>query len=77
MEEGGTRAYTFRGTVSEQDDGRWSAWLDSIPACSTWGDTREEALSALQEAAELLVEHLIASGEKVPIDDVETIRVFT
>ena len=76
MAEGATRAYTFRSTVKEQDDGRWSAWLDSIPACSTWGYTREEALSALQEAAELLVEYLIASGEEVPTDDVETIRVY-
>ena len=76
MAEGATRAYTFRSTVREQDDGRWSAWLDSIPACSTWGHTREEALAALQEAAELLVEHLIACGEEVPVEDVETIRVF-
>ena len=76
MAEGATRPYTFRSTVKEQDDGRWSAWLDSIPACSTWGYTREEALSALQEAAELLVEYLIASGEEVPTDDVETIRVY-
>ena len=76
MTEDAARAYTFRGIVREQDDGRWSAWLDSIPACSTWGHTREEAVAALQEAAELLVEHLIASGEEIPIDDVETIRVL-
>ena len=76
MADGAARAYTFRSTVREQDDGRWSAWLDSIPACSTWGYTREEALAALQEAAELLVEHLIASGEEIPVDDVETIKVF-
>ena len=43
---------------------------------ATWGHTREEALAALQEAAELLVEHLIACGEEVPVEDVETIRVF-
>ena len=68
MVEGARRVYTFRSTVREQDDGRWSAWLDSIPACSTWGHTREEAVAALQEAAELLVEHLIAcdSQESLP-----------
>ena len=76
MAEDAPRAYTFRSTVREQDDGRWSAWLDSIPACSTWGNSREEAIAALQEAAELLVEHLIACGEEVPVEDVETIRVF-
>ncbi len=76
MAEGAKRAYTFRGTVREQDDGRWSAWLDSIPACSTWGYTREEALAALQEAAELLVEHMVAHGEEIPVEDVETIKVF-
>ena len=76
MAEGAATAYTFRSTVREQADGRWSSWLDSIPACSTWGHTREEALAALQEAAELLVEHLIACGEAVPVEDVETIRVF-
>ena len=76
MAEDATRTHTFRSTVREQDDGRWSAWLDSIPACSTWGHTREEALAALQEAAELFVEHLIACGEEVPVEDVEIIRVF-
>ena len=76
MAEDAARTYTFRSTVREQDDGRWSAWLDSIPACSTWGHTREEALAALQEAAELFVEHLIACGEGVPVEDVETIKVF-
>ena len=65
MTEDAARAYTFRGIVREQDDGRWSAWLDSIPACSTWGHTREEALAALHEAAELLVEHLIARGDEI------------
>ncbi len=65
MTEDAAMAYTFRGIMREQDDGRWSAWLDSIPACSTWGHTREEAVAALQEAAELLVEHLIASGEEI------------
>ena len=67
MAEDATRTHTFRSTVREQD---------SIPACSTWGHTREEALAALQEAAELFVEHLIACGEEVPVEDVEIIRVF-
>ena len=58
--------YHFKGQFLEEEDGRWSAWIDELPGCSTWGHTLEEATQALQEAALLIVEDMLASGEVVP-----------
>ncbi len=46
--------YTFKASLQEEDDGRWSAWIDSLPGCAAWGYTRDEALEALQEGGKHL-----------------------
>ena len=51
--------YVFKAEVYEEDDGRWSAWIDALPGCATWGYTREEALEALEEGAEIFVESML------------------
>ena len=58
--------YRFEGRVQPGSDGRWSAWIDELPGCATWGYTREEATQALREAAILIVEDMLANGEDVP-----------
>lgn len=58
--------YRFEGRVEPESDGRWSAWIDDLPGCATWGYTRDEAKQALQEAAVLIVEDMLANGEDVP-----------
>ena len=58
--------YRFEGRVQRESDGRWSAWIDELPGCATWGYTQEEAKQALQEAAILIVEDMLANGEDVP-----------
>lgn len=42
------RQYVFTPGLVEEDDGRWSAWIEEIPWCVTWGHTRDEALAHLQ-----------------------------
>ncbi len=54
------------GRFQIESDGRWSAWIDDIPGCATWGYTQEEAAQALHEAAVLIVEDMLANGEDVP-----------
>ena len=61
--------YVFKATLQEEEDGRWSAWVDALPGCATWGDTREEALDALHEGTELYIECMLEYGD--PIPDVE------
>ena len=58
--------YHFKGCVQPEADGRWSAWIDALPGCSTWGYTQEEAQQALHEAAMLIVEDMLANGEDIP-----------
>ena len=58
--------YHFKGRFQPEEDGRWSAWIDELPGCATWGYTQEEATQALHEAALLIVEDMLANGEEVP-----------
>ena len=59
-------SYVFAAEVAEEDDGRWSAWIEALPGCATWGYSREEALAALQEAAQAYIEVLLEKGRPLP-----------
>jgi predicted RNase H-like HicB family nuclease len=63
------KSYVFRVELEEEEDGRWSAVVPALPGCATWGYTAEEALEALEEAAQLYVDVLIEDGAPVPLDD--------
>ena len=63
--------YVFKATLQEEEDGRWSAWVDALPGCATWGYTREEALQALQEGTELYIECRLEYGDPIPIAEIE------
>ena len=66
--------YVFRAVLEEEEDGRWSAWIDALPGCAAWGHSREEASRALQDAAEAYVADLVASGDALPKKGVEIIE---
>lgn len=68
------KSYTFKVSIEPDHfpDGR-QAFMASIPALRdqgavTWGYTKEEALKNAQEVAELVVEDMLANGEKIPED---------
>ena len=63
--------YVFKATLQEEEDGRWSAWIDALPGCAVWGYTREEALEELREGAELYIEDMLDCGEEVPVEEIE------
>ena len=67
--------YTFKVSMQQEDDGRWSAWIDSLPGCSTWGYTRDDALQSLEDAAHLVVEDMVECGEEVPVEVIDTVQV--
>src|SRR5690242_14576761 len=50
------------------DDGQWVAECPSLPGAISQGATREEALSNIREAIDLLVETLDAEEDPVPAD---------
>ncbi len=66
------KSYIFRVKLSQDEDGRWNAVVPTLPACYTWGNTKEEALAYIQDALKCCVEDMIAHGEPLP-EDVEVI----
>ena len=56
----------YRAELEQDDDGRWSAWIDELPGCAAWGYTRKEALDALRDVAIAYVEDMIETGEAMP-----------
>ncbi len=53
----------YRAELKQDDDGRWSAWIEALPGCSAWGYTQEEALAALKDAAIAYIEDMVETGE--------------
>jgi predicted RNase H-like HicB family nuclease len=52
--------------LEREGDGGYVAVVPALPGCVSQGDTREEALSNIREAAELYIEDCLASGDPVP-----------
>ena len=63
------KRFRFTFTVEEEDDGRWSARLNAIPWCATFGNTKEEAIEELRDAARVVVREFIATGKDIPADE--------
>ncbi len=69
------KTYVFRVEV-EEEDGRWVAEIPSLPGCVTEGDTKEEALDALREAAQAYLEVMHEHGAPLPEQAQEEVMVF-
>ena len=54
--------------LEKEPDGGYVAVVPSLPGCVSQGDTREEAMANIREAAELYIEDCIASGDPVPTE---------
>ena len=59
----------YRAELEQDDDGRWSAWIEVLPGCAAWGYTREEALASLKDAAIAYIEDMVETGEAMPGDE--------
>jgi predicted RNase H-like HicB family nuclease len=62
-----TRTFVFPVELIAEEDGRWSAIVPDLPGCSTWGYTREQALTHASEAATAYVLDMREVGEEVPV----------
>ena len=60
------KSYIFRVELTQDPDGRWNAVVPVLPACYTWGNTKEEALASSQEAVTGYIETLIQEGLPIP-----------
>ena len=68
--------YVFRVELDQDEDGRWSASIPTLPGCGTWGETREEALEALKEASQAYIDVLLEDGRPVPAEAGEAVQVI-
>ena len=68
--------YVFRIELDQDEDGRWSASIPTLPGCGAWGETREEALEALKEASQAYVDVLLEDGRPIPGEVSEAVRVI-
>jgi predicted RNase H-like HicB family nuclease len=60
------KTYIYPIEVEQEEDGRWSAVVPSLPGCATWGHTQQEAVKALQEAIEAYIATLREAGRPIP-----------
>ena len=54
--------------LEQEPDGGYVASVPALPGCVSQGDTREEALANIREAADLYIEDCIAAGDPVPTE---------
>lgn len=62
------KSYVFQVALAEADDRRWSAWVEALPACATWGYTPEEALHHIRDAVEAYTRDVQKCGAELPPD---------
>ena len=68
------KTYIFQVELHQEADGRWSAWIEVLPGGAAWGYTREEALAATEDAAEVYVEDMLDVGEQLPQEGVSVVE---
>lgn len=64
------KTYLLEVEIEQEDDGRWSAVIEALPGCATWGYTKAEALQTLQGAAQAYLE-VMAEENELALKDVE------
>ena len=62
----GMKTYIFSVELEQEEDGRWSAWVEALPGCAVWGYTKEQAIEALKDAAQAYIEVLLEKGQTIP-----------
>ena len=65
-----SRSSTMRYTVilEQEPDGGYVATVPALPGCVSQGDTRDEAIRNIREAADLYIEDCMTAGDPVPTE---------
>jgi predicted RNase H-like HicB family nuclease len=58
--------HRFTVILEREDEGGYHAFCPALRGCHSQGDTIEEALANIQEAAAVYIESLRAHGEPMP-----------
>ena len=68
------KTYIFPVELEQEEDGRWSAWIEALPGCAAWGHNKDEALQAIKDAAEAYLEDMAEAGEDIPREGVSVVE---
>ena len=60
------KTYVFKVELEEEEDGRWSAIIPSLPGCNAWAYTKQQALDAIQDNAQAYLEVALEHGDPLP-----------
>jgi predicted RNase H-like HicB family nuclease len=60
--------------LRRESDGGYVATVPALPGCVSQGDSREEAIANIREAADLYLEDMIESGDAIPAASVPVNR---
>jgi antitoxin HicB len=52
--------------LEREHDGRYSVFAPDLSGCSSWGETREQAIEHIKEAIELWIETAEAHDMEIP-----------
>jgi predicted RNase H-like HicB family nuclease len=66
MPSGDGMRYTV--ILEREPDGGYVASVPTLPGCVSEGDTRDEALTNIKEAAELYIEDCRDAGDPIPTE---------
>ena len=55
--------------LQKESDGGYVAMVPALPGCVSQGDTREEALANIKEAADVYIEDCLAASDPLPEED--------
>ena len=70
------KTYVFPVELEQDEDGRWSAVVPSLPGCATWGLTSEEAIESIREAVQAYLSVLAEDGRPLPGEGQDAIQVI-
>ncbi len=74
------KSYVFSVVIEEDSlengEGVYHAFCPGLKGCHTWGHTRDEALTNIQEAVQLYIEDLLEAGDPVPVDPAKGVVVL-
>jgi predicted RNase H-like HicB family nuclease len=70
------KTYIFKVELEQDEDGRWSADIPTLPGCATWGYSEQEALESIRQAAQAYLDVLFEDGRSLPKEAEETTQVI-
>ena len=68
---------TYTVHLEPAEEGGYTVTVPALPPVVTEGDTYDEALAMAEEAILLYIEHLVAEGREVPVEESSSVALVT